>query len=259
MSETRPQRQVVVIGDVHGQYDPFVLMLRHAGLIDGNLNWCGGRNRLIQMGDIFDRGPKPRQVDDLLDKLQRQANASQGEVVRLVGNHELELLMSNFLISGFRKEEAKLVRDKLKRQVLDFEIRAAYSYKGYLFTHAGVTHKLMKIFKMQLDELTENNVAILTNMIFREAIKHEFFRHPIFNISIHRSGTDKFGGIFWEDLDDLFASCPRSELKQVVGHTQVPEIVLDNGRNIIPVDVGLHKKMQYLRLVGGNPEVVDVT
>ena len=259
MNEAKPQRQVIVIGDVHGQYEPFVLMLRHAGLIDGELNWCGGRNRLIQMGDIFDRGPQPKQVDDLLDRIQRQANASQGEVVRLVGNHELELLMSNFLISGLNKEEAKLVRDKLKRQVLDFEIRAAYSYKGYLFTHAGVTHKLMKIFKMQLDELTENNVAILTNMIFREAIKHEFFRHPIFNISLHRSGTDKFGGIFWEDLDDLFASCPRSELKQVVGHTQVPEIVLDNGRNIIPVDVGLHKKMQYLRLVGTEPEVVTVS
>ena len=96
-------------------------------------------------------------------------------------------------------------------------------------------------------------------MIFREAIKHEFFRHPIFNISIHRSGTDKFGGIFWEDLDDLLASCPRSELRQVVGHTQVDEIVLDNGRNIIPVDVGLHRKMQYLRLVGDQPEVVTVT
>ena len=259
MEEIRPQRQVIVIGDVHGQYEPFVRMLRHAGLVDEQLNWCGGRNRLIQMGDIFDRGPQPKQVDDLLDKIQRQANASQGEVVRLVGNHELELLMSNFLISGFGKDEAKLVRDKLKRQVLDFEIRAAYSYKGYLFTHAGVTHKLMKIFKMQLDELTENNVAILTNMIFREAIKHEFFRHPIFNISLHRSGTDKFGGIFWEDLDDLLASCPRSELKQVVGHTQVEEIVLDNGRNIIPVDVGLHKKMQYLRFMGEVPEVVTVS
>ena len=259
MKETRPQRQVIVIGDVHGQYEPFVRMLRHAGLINENLNWCGGRNRLVQMGDIFDRGPQPRQVDDLLDKIQRQANADQGEVIRLVGNHELELLMSNFLISGFGKEEAKLVRDKLKRQVLDFEIRAAYSYKGYLFTHAGVTHKLMKIFKMQLDELTENNVAILTNMIFREAIKHEFFRHPIFNISLHRSGTDRFGGIFWEDLDDLLASCPCSELRQVVGHTQVEEIVLDNGRNIIPVDVGLHRKMQYLRLVNGEPEVVTVS
>lgn len=258
MTQTRPHRHVVVIGDVHGQYDAFVLLLRHAGLIDGDLNWCGGRNRLVQMGDIFDRGPKPRQVDELLDRIQKQANASQGEVIRLVGNHELELLMSNFLISGFGKEEAKLVRDKLKRQVLDFEVRAAYAYKGFLFTHAGVTRKLMKIFKMQLDELNENNVAILTNMIFREAIKHDFFRHPIFNISLHRSGTDRFGGIFWEDLDDLFASFPRSDLRQVVGHTQVDEIVLDNGRNIIAVDVGLHRKLQYLRIVNGAPEVVNV-
>lgn len=258
MDNPGPHRQVIVVGDVHGQYDAFVMILRHAGLIDGQLNWCGGRNRLVQMGDILDRGPKPRQVDDLLDKIQRQANAGQGEVVRLVGNHELEMLMSNFLISGFAKEEAKFMRDKMKRQVLNFEIRAAYAYKGFLFTHAGVTHKLMKIFKMQLDELTENNVAILTNMIFREAVKHEFFRHPIFNISIHRSGTDKFGGIFWEDLDDLLSSCPRSELRQVVGHTPVEEIVLDNGRNIIPVDVGLQRKLQYLRIVQGVPEVITI-
>ncbi len=258
MENSQPHRQVIVVGDVHGQYDAFIEILRHAGLVNGQLNWIGGRNRLIQMGDIFDRGPKPRQVDDLLDRLQRQANAGQGEVVRLVGNHELEMLMSNFLISGFSKEEAKLVRDKLRRQVLDFEIRAAYAYKGFLFTHAGVTHKLMKIFKMQLDELTENNVAVLTNMIFREAVKHEFFRHPIFNISLHRSGTDKFGGIFWEDLADLLSSCPRSELRQVVGHTPVEEIVLDNGRNVIPVDVGLYRKLQYLKIVQGVPEVVTI-
>lgn len=259
MSESKPQRKVIVVGDVHGQYDEFVHILQHAQLIDKELNWIGGRNRLVQMGDIFDRGPKPRQVDDLLDKIQQQANQGQGEVIRLVGNHELELLMSNFLISGFSKEEAKLVRDKLKQQVLNFEIRAAYAYKGFLFTHAGVTHKLMKIFKMQLDELTENNVAILSNMIFREAIKHEFFRHPIFNISLNRSGTDRFGGIFWEDLDDLLASCPRSQLRQVVGHTPVEEIVLDNGRNVIAVDVGLHKKLQYLQICGAEAEVKTIS
>ena len=259
MDNPRPQRQVIVVGDVHGQYDAFVTILRHAGLIDGQLNWCGRRNRLVQMGDILDRGPKPRQVDDLLDKIQQQANAEQGEVIRLVGNHELELLMSNFLISGFGKEEARFMRDKIKRQVLDFEVRAAYAYKGFLFTHAGVTHKLMKIFKMQLDELTENNVAIMINMIFREAIKHEFFRHPIFNISLHRSGTDKFGGIFWEDLDDLLASCPRSELKQVVGHTPVEEIVVDNGCNIIPVDVGLQHTLQYLQIVGTTATPITVS
>ena len=183
---------------------------------------------------------------------------AQGEVIRLVGNHELELLMSNFLITELSKEEAKFMRDKMKQQVLDMQLRAAYAYKDFLFTHAGVTHKLMRVFKMQLDNLSAYNVAALINMVFREAIKHEFFRHPIFNISLHRSGTDKFGGIFWEDLDDLLASCPRSEIKQVVGHTPVEEIVVNNGRNVIPVDVGLQNVIEYVRIEGDAVEVVKV-
>lgn len=258
MDNAKNPKEVIVIGDVHGQYEPFVHMLRHAKLVDEDLNWCGGHNRLVQMGDIFDRGPHPRKVDDLLDKLQKQAGESEGEVIRLVGNHELELLLSNFVISGFNKEEAKLVRDKLTRQVLDYELRAAYAYKGWLFTHAGVTRRLLKIFQLQLDSVTENNVAMLVNLIFKEAIKHAFFKHPIFNISISRSGTDRFGGIFWEDLDDLLVSYPVSPLKQIVGHTQVEEIVLDGGHNIIPVDVGLHRKLQYLTLTEGVPKIVNV-
>lgn len=259
MQSAKPHRRIIVVGDIHGEYDGFVRILRHAGLADESLNWCGGRDKLIQMGDVFDRGPKPRQVDELLDRLQLQAVSMQGEVVRLVGNHELELLMSNFLISNFNKTEAKAVRDKLKQQVLNLQIRAAYSYKDFLFTHAGVTHKLMRIFKMQLDELNAHNVSSLINMIFREAIKHDFFRHPIFNISLHRSGTDKFGGIFWEDLDDLLASCPRSELTQIVGHTPVEHIVLNSSHNIIPVDVGLHKRLEYLQIIREDLEVVRIS
>lgn len=92
-------------------------------------------------------------------------------------------------------------------------------------------------------------------MIFREAIKHEFYRHPIFNISITRSGPDRYGGIFWEDLDDLLNSYPQSPIKQVVGHTQVDKINLNNGHNIIPVDVGLHRKLEYVVFTEGVPEV----
>lgn len=250
-------KEVIIIGDVHGQYDPFVRMLRHAKLVDENLDWSGGHSRLVQMGDIFDRGPQPRQVDLLLDKLQRQAGDTQGEVIRLVGNHELELLLSNFVISGFSKEEAKMMRDKLTQQVLDGQLRAAYAYKGWLMTHAGVTRKLLKIFQMQLDKADENSLSMLINLIFKEAIRHAFFKHPIFNISVSRSGTDRFGGIFWEDLEDLLASYPISPIKQIVGHTQVDHIVTDSPENIIPVDVGLHRKLQYLTLTGGVPKVVD--
>ncbi len=214
---------------------------------------------MVQMGDIFDRGPFSRKVDDLLDSIQKQARERQGEVVRLVGNHELEPLLSNFVISGFSKEEAKVMHDKLTRQVLDGDLKAAYAYKGFLFTHAGVTRKLYKIFQMQLDDANAGNIAALINLIFKESIKHEFFKHPIFNISISRKGPDRFGGIFWEDLEDLIASYPKSPLVQVVGHTQVERIVLDRTANVIPVDVGMHRKLQYLVIDDeGAPKIVDV-
>lgn len=259
MQPPKSPKQVIIVGDVHGQYEPFVKILQHAGLIDENQNWSGGHNRLVQMGDIFDRGPASRKVDDLLDRIQKQALQSQGEVIRLVGNHELEPLLSNFVISGFSKEEAKLIHDKLTRQVLNGELRAAYAYKGILFTHAGVTRKLYKIFQMQLDDPNAGNIASMINLIFRESIKHEFYKHPIFNISISRKGADRFGGIFWEDLEDLVSSYPKSPLVQVVGHTPVTRIILDRTANIIPVDVGMHRKLQYLVIdEAGAPHIIDV-
>lgn len=259
METQKTPKQVIVMGDVHGQFDPFVKLLRHAGLVDDQLNWSGGHNRLVQMGDIFDRGPASRKVDDLLDRIQKQASQTQGEVIRLVGNHELEPLLSNFVISGFSKEEAKLIHDKLTRQVLNGELKAAYAYKGILFTHAGVTRKLYKIFQLQLDDPNAANIAAMINLIFRESIKHEFYKHPIFNISISRKGADRFGGIFWEDLEDLASSYPKSPLVQVVGHTQVSRIILDKTANIIPVDVGMHRKLQYLIVdEEGAPHIIDV-
>ena len=259
METQKTPKQVIVMGDVHGQFDPFVKLLRHAGLVDDQLNWSGGHNRLVQMGDIFDRGPASRKVDDLLDRIQKQAAQTQGEVIRLVGNHELEPLLSNFVISGFSKEEAKLIHDKLTRQVLNGELKAASAYKGILFTHAGVTRKLYKIFQMQLDDPNAANIAAMINLIFRESIKHEFYKHPIFNISISRKGADRFGGIFWEDLEDLASSYPKSPLVQVVGHTQVSRIILDKTANIIPVDVGMHRKLQYLIVdEEGAPHIIDV-
>ena len=259
MQTQKNPKPVFVVGDVHGQFEPFVKLLRHAGLVDEQMNWSGGHSRLVQMGDIFDRGPASRKVDDLLDRIQKQATQAQGEIIRLVGNHELEPLLSNFVISGFSKEEARFIHDKLTRQVLNGELRAAYAYKGILFTHAGVTRKLYKIFQMQLDDASAGNIASLINLIFRESIKHEFYKHPIFNISISRKGADRFGGIFWEDLEDLVSSYPHSPLLQVVGHTQVDHIVLDRKANIIPVDVGMHRKLQYLLInEEGDPRIIDV-
>ena len=259
MQTPKPSRRFVVIGDVHGQYEPFISLLRHAGLIDASLNWIGGHDRMLQIGDIFDRGPQSKESDALLDKIQLQAAQAGGEVIRLVGNHELEILLSNFSISGLQGTEAIHLREKFTAQVLNGQLRAAYAYKGFLFTHAGVTGRLYKIFQMQLDDASPHNIAVLINLIFKESIKHQFFKHPIFNISVGRSGTDKFGGIFWEDLLDLVRSFPQSPIWQVVGHTQVERIIIDPLSRLIPVDAGLHRKQQYVVIdEKGAPQICEV-
>lgn len=86
---------VVAIGDVHGAFDDFVLILRRSGLIDKQNHWAGGKATFVQTGDLIDRGPKPREVMDLMMALEKEASAAGGRVVPLLGNHEMMNLMSD--------------------------------------------------------------------------------------------------------------------------------------------------------------------
>ena len=86
---------VVAIGDVHGDFDDFVSILQHAGLIDAQHHWTGGKATLVQVGDLLDRGPKPREVMDLVMSLEKEAAKAGGRVVSLLGNHEMMNIMGD--------------------------------------------------------------------------------------------------------------------------------------------------------------------
>jgi hypothetical protein len=77
-----------VIGDIHGQYDKLIHLLQKAKLIDARLDWTGGSNRAIFLGDFFDRGPNGVSSLELVMSLQRQAAAVGGHVHALMGNHD---------------------------------------------------------------------------------------------------------------------------------------------------------------------------
>ncbi len=80
--------RVVVIGDLHGDYEKFADMLHAAGLIDARGDWSGGQAHLVQLGDVPDRGPSTRAILDQLMRLERQARRAGGYVHALIGNHE---------------------------------------------------------------------------------------------------------------------------------------------------------------------------
>jgi hypothetical protein len=84
-----PPDTVVAIGDVHGDFDDFVAILQHTGLIDKQNHWTGGKTTFVQVGDLLDRGPKPREVMDLMMTLEKEAKQAGGRVISLLGNHEM--------------------------------------------------------------------------------------------------------------------------------------------------------------------------
>jgi hypothetical protein len=86
---------VVAIGDIHGDYNDFIAILQRTGLIDEQRHWAGGRANFVQLGDEIDRGPQPREVLDLMMSLEEEAAKAGGNVVALLGNHEVMNLMGD--------------------------------------------------------------------------------------------------------------------------------------------------------------------
>lgn len=87
-SRPSPAR-LVAIGDLHGDLEATRAVLRLAGAIDAKDAWAGGALVLVQTGDEIDRGDADRAILDLFERLTVEAKAAGGEVLALVGNHEV--------------------------------------------------------------------------------------------------------------------------------------------------------------------------
>jgi len=122
--DIKTDARVVVFGDVHGAYDELVSLLKETGIINSNLNWAGGESHLVSLGDLIDRGPRSRDVLELMIKLQTQALKSGGEVHVLLGNHELMAMIGDrrYITQAdyttFAKDETFKERDNLRLEYL---------------------------------------------------------------------------------------------------------------------------------------------
>ena len=117
--------RIVAMGDVHGDYQRFLELLRTAGLVDGRNSWTGGDTHLVLTGDYIDRGDHSAQVLDLLMDLEPQALQSGGGVHALIGNHEAMNLTGDLRyvtkddFAGFQRPNSKDLQDRQMRAALD--------------------------------------------------------------------------------------------------------------------------------------------
>jgi hypothetical protein len=108
----KKKKRIIVIGDLHGDYDAFVKCLIMSKLIDKNKNWIGNDSVLVQMGDQLDskRGEINTKdnnnrfsffnINKLLKKLDKQSKLENGLVISLIGNHEIMNIMGNYKYVG---------------------------------------------------------------------------------------------------------------------------------------------------------------
>jgi len=146
--------RVVAVADLHGDYDRFVFILSHpqVALVDADLHWIGGKTHLVQLGDVLDRGPRARDILDLLMRLEKEAAAAGGMVHMVLGNHEEMNITGialdypgyvsvdqfvDFLPADFRRERDDRYLKSLppeqnkKAELEDLDVRADEAYRAY--------------------------------------------------------------------------------------------------------------------------------
>ena len=97
-----PVDRIIVIGDLHGDWDNTIKSLRIANLIDRNNKWIGKNTVVVQVGDQIDRCRqlpcnKPTNDDENSDvkilkfftDLHEQALKEGGAIYSVIGNHEV--------------------------------------------------------------------------------------------------------------------------------------------------------------------------
>jgi hypothetical protein len=234
---------LVVISDIHGQYDLMVELLRSHGVIDENLNWSYGKGHLVINGDILGRGEKVTEALWLAYSLENQAIDAGGRMHYLLGNHELMLLdndlryLNKKYVSAARLMKVSVKKMHNNESVLGNWLRkrpVMITIDSLLITHAGISPDFIN------RQLTTHD----TNQLFYENIlnssKTRSDRGRDISFLKSSKGPIWYRGYFGEDdinvseLDailDYFGS-----QRIIVGHTSVDMITPLFGGKVLAVD-----------------------
>lgn len=84
--------RIVSVGDLHGDYEHAVMLLQGLGLVKeygGHVRWNAVNTKLVQTGDLMDRGLDDEKLIDMFASMKVEAKESGSEVVVVMGNHEV--------------------------------------------------------------------------------------------------------------------------------------------------------------------------
>jgi hypothetical protein len=160
-------RRLVAVGDLHGDLNQTLSVLRLTGLIDVHTHWIGGNTILVQVGDVLDVGPQDIDIVRLFMKLSKQAAEAGGQVEQLLGNHEIR----NFDGDYSAVNEQTLASQggaEGRRELLSMENpvgqylrtrNAIFHHNHFLFMHGGFSTNTVSLIT-SLDKVPVFNNAL---------------------------------------------------------------------------------------------------
>lgn len=180
-------RRIIVIGDIHGDWEMTIKSLKLAELINNNGDWIGGDTVVVQVGDQVDRcrysgvpcneekATDPDEGNDwkilkYFTNLHKKAQKQGGAVYSLIGNHELMNVRGDFRyvsyeglreFDNYEKPDGTIIRDGNEARRWAFEPgnsisefmactrQMALIIGSNLFVHAGVLPNIAKKYSVQ--------------------------------------------------------------------------------------------------------------
>jgi hypothetical protein len=232
-------KRIVAVGDVHGDHDQFVKVLRAAKIIGEKNEWIAGKTHLVQNGDVPDRGPDTKKALDLLMSLEKQAEKAGGRVHAIIGNHEAMLMTGDLRYAhpgeiesfGGREGLIKAYSPKGKYGKWILGHNAAIKINDILFVHGGIGPRYTKV------PLKKMNATVRKELAEQKDTMDAMIMNP--------AGPLWFRGFAFnrgENLDALVD--PVLEYHKVrrivIGHTPTKGgINVKGGGKVIMIDVGM--------------------
>lgn len=256
----------MAIGDIHGDAENFLRILRIADLIEKYegqaadvLNnppkWkfsqapnasVSVRTTLVQLGDLVDRGEQDLEALNIAIGLQEQTRdqpMSNDKVVLLLGNHEL-LNIQGYYHYVNKNNYGGFISRPLRAEAMDTEgifgkyiidnFKTAHVEENTLFVHAGIEH-----------DMTILGVDSLNSQV-RDALRRRDFRHIYLRSNGPLWTRKMISDSMVDDCADTKSMLDNfNALRVVVGHTpqragQVEQYC--DGR-VIAADVGISRWM----------------
>jgi len=239
-SEYQRSKKMFVISDIEGNFQSFCKLLVKAKVVNKYLQWIFEDNRLVILGDCFDRGEDVIECLWLIYSLEEKAKLFGGHVHFILGNHEIMNMNADWRY--VHPKYAEITRPNKPHTALyhgNNELWKWLSTKNIiekigdlLFVHGGISEPLLSL-NLSLSEINKQVRPYYTKA-------YEQFTDPFLQIVFNSEYSP-----FWyrgyyqqpENIKLIEDTLERYKVKRIItGHTIVEKVTTFYDTKVINID-----------------------